>query len=163
MVEVITPPSSLADRVVKGVGPDLQTIMARVEAGMETLKHQYSDVLSSDLAALDKALEKIKAETGELPTEAATELYQAAHEIRGLAGSFDYPLLTGIAGSLCGFIDQLDSDLRPHIRVIELQVGAMHAVVANKITGGGGRQGRELVASIGDLVTKALAEAGLDR
>lgn len=160
MVEVIIPPVSLADRVVKDSGPDLRTIIADVEAGIETMKQDYDAELAADLAVLDGALAEFKATSGEVRADAAAALYRAAHDMRGLAGSFGYPLLTGIASSLCAFIDRTDDDLAPHIQVVELHLGAMHAVVANKVTGGGGKQGRALLESISALVTKALGDEG---
>ena len=159
MREVITPPNRLAESVVKGRGPSLETILERVNTGIEQLQHDYESELQSELKRLSEAARRLAGASGAEQEAALRELYEVAHEIRGQAGSFGYPLLTNFANSLCGFIERPLDRSPTAIDVIEHHVGAMRAVAAGGVKGDGGRQGQELLVSLGSLIDKASAEA----
>lgn len=159
MREVLTPRNRLAETAVKGAGPSLETILERVSAGIDDLKQEYESELQVELKRLgDAAAEMAGADDAE-QAAALQEIYDLAHEIRGLAGSFGYPLLTKVANALCGFIERKAARPAKTVEVVECHVGALRAVAAGGVTGDGGQQGLELLASLAALIDKADSEA----
>lgn len=160
MREAVMPPNRLADCVTKGAGPSLQSILERVKLGVEDLQSDYEQELLVELSRLGKTLEAMTGRAAEERSETLSALYLIAHEVRGLAGSFGYPLLTRIANRLCRYIDDRDDTGSIPLEVIECHVGAMRAVAADKVKGDGGRQGRGLIESLDALIAKNSAVQG---
>ena len=155
MSEVIKPPNRLAENAVKGRGPDLKTIKDRVQSGVEAMVEEYEKELSGEFSLLTQSLAAMKTEPGSTQSDAMASLYRVAHDARGMAGSFGYPLLAAIATSLCSFIDRVGEEANRYLDVIGCHVEAMLAVYAGRVRGDGGRQGKELIESIGVLVAKS--------
>ena len=158
MKQVIQPPNRLAEAAVKDRGPNLATILQRVNAGIDKLQQDYEEELQAELRALGVAADLLaEAERGEAK-RLLGELFDLAHEIRGLAGSFGYPLLSKIANALCTVIERQSAFNSAIIEVVLHHVGAMRAVAAGSVKGDGGRQGAELLASLQALTEKAAAQ-----
>ena len=146
--KTLSPPIRLADQVTADRGPALETILARVRMGLEPLKQEYLGEARDELAALDGHIAEAKAAAGSARRQAIDKIYLISHDVRGMAGSYDYPLLTRIGSSLCRLIEGA-SDLDPlELEVIELHIGAMRVVLAKRMTGDGGTAGRVLAEGI---------------
>ncbi len=157
MKQVIQPPNRLAEAAVKDHGPNLETILQRVNAGIGKLQQDYEEALQAELRALGVAADLLaEAERGEAK-RLLGELFDLAHEIRGLAGSFGYPLLSKIANALCAVIERQSAFDSAVVAVVLHHVGAMRAVAAGSVKGDGGSQGAELLASLQALTEKAAA------
>lgn len=72
-----------------------------------------------------------------------------AHDLKGLGGTFDYDLITIIAGSMCRAISDravvTDEGLK---RRLAAMATALHAIVQFDLKGDGGVQGRDLLATL---------------
>lgn len=157
MSEVVSPPNRLMTVVSNGDGPDLQTILSRAAAALASIKDDYVEELRCDIAAIEQLLPQLTTNAGQDSAAARAHIYRTSHEVRGLAGTFDYPLLSAIGSSLCLFLEQAGDRADLHINVIEAHVGAMKAVLAENVTGDGGTRGRVLRQSLSRLNAKALA------
>lgn len=86
--------------------------------------------------------------------EKAARIYDLTHNIKGMGGSFDFPLMTFAGGSLCSYIKGLPADKTLSARVIEAHVKVFDVVLAHKIQGDGGEKGvalqNRLTAIIGE-------------
>ena len=154
---VIPPPRPLRNKVSPG-GPSLAEIVERAETALARMTDEYAETAREDLAELDAALAAIKAAASDaVRAEALGRVYRLAHEMRTQGGTFDYPLITRIGSSLCAFIEAHGDKAAERWEVIETHGYAMRAVLAGRVTGYGGKIGRELVADIEAMVAKAVA------
>ncbi len=156
---VVRSPIDLRNHVVPGAGPDLDTVMARVKAGLKALTEEYLNETRGDLRDLEAALAAARARNGADRREAVDKIFRISHDLRGLGGTYDYPLVTHIGSSLCDLIQRLDRIEPLHLEAIELHISAIKLVTANRISGDGAAQGRQLTANIAEMVEKVLAEA----
>lgn len=155
--KVLRPPVRLADLVVAGSGPDLDTILTRVREGIDKLKQDFVAAAQTALASLDSSLAEARTSDGEAQRDALQRIFRESHDLRGLGGTFDFPLITHIGSSLCDLILRLDTVTALHLEAVELHISAMKLVIAERMTGDGGQQGQELTASIEAMVGKVLA------
>ena len=156
---VLKPPVRLADHVTAGAGPDLDTILTRVREGVERLTQEFVAVARATLTDLDANLAEARTSNGEDRRRALQRIFRDSHDLRGLGGTFDYPLITHIGSSLCDLIVRLDTATALHLEAVELHISAMKLVVAEGMTGDGGQRGQQLTASIQAMVGKVLAQS----
>jgi len=161
-MEIIEPPRHLGTKAVRGRGPSLDMILARSEPEIAALATQYATSLQSDLAALQRnvaVLRGAKATAGarQASRAAIEEIYARCHELRGLAGSFGYPLVSRIADSLCRFVELAGGAPGQFCDVIAAHVDAIRAVVHQDAGVDGGSLGRALMAGLQRLSDHALA------
>jgi len=104
--EIIVPPNTLKAKVGSGgskVALDADTLK-RAEQAVANLKSEFSDWLAEDIRALIEALVNFNTNRN---AETAGVLFRAAHDLKGQAGTFEYPLIARIAGSLAKLMDGL--------------------------------------------------------
>jgi len=87
----------------------------------------------------------------------ATKTYQAAHEIRGLAGNANLPAAAKIASLLCGYLDaMIRAGREPDAAVIRLHIASIgHAARATDQTS---ILGEQVTRELSALVDRKLAE-----
>jgi hypothetical protein len=95
--EVITPPNRLKGAVGRAVAGD--DPVARAEAALAELSGQFSEWMHAECEALDRARHSAR-EAGMAAPQCAL-LFRAAHDIKGQAATFGFPLVTAVAESLC--------------------------------------------------------------
>ncbi len=156
--EIIVPPDTLRQKIVRGSGPDLATISERFEAALESLKQMYPERLLAEMALVKQALAAAMAHSGPERAEAVQRIYHLSKEMTGQATTFDYLLITIIGRSLCAFIDEAETIGAAELRAIDAHVKAVTAVITAKATGNGGELGKQLVASLNVLGAKILRE-----
>ncbi len=66
------------------------------------------------------------------------EIEAAAFEIKGLGGTFSFPLLTAIAKSLNAFVRGRDSVTAVQLKIISFHIDALYVVLFSRIRGQGG-------------------------
>jgi CheY-like chemotaxis protein len=96
--------------------------------------------------------------------EAAARLYRAAHTLRGEGASLGYPLVTGVAASLCRVLERGHARHRAGWVTVEAHVTTLGAILEQRLTGGGGAAGHALLLALRDRVedgAAALRGAGL--
>lgn len=101
--QIIMPPNTL--RAKLGGGGYLDSdILSRAEKAVSELKVEFSDWLSTDISALGTAASAFLAAPG---NDSADALFRTAHDLRGQATTFEYPLIARIAASLAKLIEGL--------------------------------------------------------
>jgi chemotaxis protein histidine kinase CheA len=160
--KVYSPRNRIADVASPDGGPDLETILARVKAGIEELAQEYLGEAQNELAELSVCVNLAQTSAGAEQSAAINRIFRISHDLRGVAGSFDYPLMTQIGSSLCSMIEKTDTFGPLEIAVIDLHVGAMQTIMSNRMTGDGDAKAREMISGI-DAVVRKYAEKPPDR
>lgn len=103
--------------------------IARAEAALKSLSGQFAGWLQDELGKLQAARSVIEAE-GWTP-EAAEGLYFRAHDLKGLGSTYEYPIVTRLAASLCHLLDEPVRDRAP-LALVDAHVNAIQGVVRDE-------------------------------
>ena len=151
----ITPPTnSLRLKVGGGFGINADAI-AKAEEALKAMSAQFGQWLNDEIVKLDKAQTDIR-EQGYTPVTAEA-LYFRAHDLKGLGTTYEYPLVTRIAGSLCKMLDDADRRMTAPIAILDAHIDAIRAVVRDEIQTDEHPVGRELAETLEARVADHLA------
>lgn len=108
----------------------------------------YIEKAISDITALRRLADDLSEQDENRQGAVLRQIAQAAREIKGQGGTFDFSLLSRIARSLYEFTSTLTHvDIR-RSGIVMAHVDAMELIIMDRITGDGGRLGTELSQSI---------------
>ena len=153
--QIVNPPNPLRDKV-SGGGPISEEMLQRAALAVESLAEQFDDLLESEIARLHALFERAAADPSQ-GMEFAKQIFEIAHDLRGQAGTFDYPLITRVGTSLCRFADELGCCRERELEVIRLHIEAMQAIMASALRGDGGALGQQIADGLEKAVEKVLA------
>lgn len=98
---------------------------------MKALAGQFAGWMQNELDALEAARARVTREG--LAYEAGEALYVRAHDLKGLGGTYEFPVVSRIAGSLCALLeDSADRASRP-LELIDAHIVAIQAMVRDDI------------------------------
>lgn len=116
-------------RSADGGGIDEMSVAA-AESAMKDLSGDFANWMGDEVNRLVAAFEDFR---GKPPAERDVGvLFRAAHDLRGQAGAFGYPLAAEIAGSLSKLLDKIEPDYLP-LQLIAHHVDAVRAVYRSNI------------------------------
>lgn len=118
-------------KVGGGFGGIDASAIARAEAALQAMSAQFGQWLDDELVKLDAAQSAIR--TKGLTPETGEYLYCRAHDLKGLGTTYQYPLVTRLAGSLCRLLDDADKRMAAPMTLVDAHVDAIKAVVRDKI------------------------------
>jgi chemotaxis protein histidine kinase CheA len=121
-IELFMPPNMLKAKIGGGPGGMDMAAVKRAQQAMEELKSEFAGWLAEDLRILGEA----RANYAQAPqAEARAALLRAAHDIKGQAATFHYPLIARVAGSLSKMIGELPEASALPLSLIDAHVNAM--------------------------------------
>jgi len=125
--EIISPENKLRKMVtVKPKMPGDVDPVARAEKALADLSAEFSAWMVSECDRLDKARRAIAAAGF---TAASKEtLFHAAHDIKGEAATFGFPLVAAAADSLCRLLEHTPDATRIPIELVDQHVDAARAI-----------------------------------
>jgi len=131
-VQIINAPNTLKLRLGGGKfgGIDAAAI-AKAEAALKSLSGNFSEWLQDELNKLEAARQAIRVDG--LNTENAEQLYFRAHDLKGLGATYEFPLITRIAASLCKLIDEPETRLAAPMFLVDGHIDAIRAAVRDDI------------------------------
>src|SRR6185295_3391415 len=100
-IEIFMPPNILKAKVGSVAGGIDTAAIKRAEAAMETLKAEFNDWLTDDIARLTKVRGGF---ANSATPEMRAELFRAAHDLKGQADTYGYPLVARVASSLANLL-----------------------------------------------------------
>jgi hypothetical protein len=124
--EIIVSANKLTKALSKTAHPDDDPV-GRAEAALSRLSGEFSGWMLAECERLDSARHAVRAQgLGAAPRE---ELFHAAHDVKGDALTFGYPLAAPAAESLCRVIEHTPDPERIPIELIDQHVDAVRAIV----------------------------------
>lgn len=124
--EVIMPPNKLIRAIAKRGGHDGDPV-ARAQAALEELSSDFANWMQDECDRLQAARLKIRAHG--VTKETLDELFRAAHDIKGDAATFGFPLVAPIAECLCRLLEHTPERGQIPLALLDQHVDAVRAVV----------------------------------
>ena len=152
--QVIRPPNPLRAKVGGFGGIDADAI-AKAEAALKAMSAQFGQWLQDEIVKLDQAQADIRAKG--YTAETAEGLYFRAHDLKGLGATYQYPLVTRLAGSLCRMMDDADKRMHAPVALLDAHIDAIRAVVRDEIQTDEHPTGRALAETLEARVAEHLA------
>ena len=124
--EVIVPPNRLkkAVAVAKPAGFDP---IARAEEALGKLAGEFAEWMDQECSKLDEIRQRVKTEG--FAEETRDALFRCAHDIKGEAATFGFPLVAPPADSLCRLIEHTPDLTQIPLGLVDQHVDAIRAIV----------------------------------
>ena len=129
--QVIRPPNVLRAKVGGGFGGINADAIAKAEEALKAMSAQFGQWLQDEITKLDAAQAAVRAD-GYTP-QTAEGIYFRAHDLKGLGTTYQYPLVTRLAGSLCKLLDDPAKRMAAPLVLIDAHIDAIRAVVRDQI------------------------------
>ena len=153
-IELFMPPNMLKAKVGSSGGGLDMAAMRRAEAAMEDLKSEFSDWIAQDVKALTAA----RARYAATPDAAARDaLLRGAHDIKGQAPTFNFPLIARVAASLSRMIGELPPACPLPLNLIDAHVTAIQVIHKSAIKDATDKTAQALCAELEARVDDVLA------
>jgi HPt (histidine-containing phosphotransfer) domain-containing protein len=160
-IEVITPPNMLKTKV-GGALPALdQRAIAKAEAALERMSGQFAEWINEELARLLEAWTAYEKAPG--TPVAKNELHRRAHDLKGLAPTYGYPLVGRICATLCKLTGDEYGDISAPTHLLKAHVDAVKAAVMGKIMGANHPVGLALAAELEAHTKQIIAEQAAEQ
>lgn len=125
--------------------PDLPPdILAKAEAALAGLNDRYLAWAEADSARLRACIEEAGL-AGADRRAVLARLFTIAHDMKGQAATFGYPLVTELGNRICRLVEAEAAPDAETLRRLESLVEAIGGVVAGRLSGDGGEAGRRLL------------------
>lgn len=163
--EVWHPPHRLARALSTGGAAAMLDMdaVARAEAALAGLSGEFTAWMEREVAALDAARLAVRAAPRR--DDLRGVLFRAAHDLRGDAATFGYPVAGEVAGGLCRLLEVPGLDLATALPLVDRHVDAVRAMVREGAEGGSARAAMtarllaDQLASLVDQVVGLAADA----
>ena len=125
--EVIVPDTNLRHAVLKGEAPaEEKDPVGRAEQALAGLSGEFSAWMQTECERLDRSRREIAANGFNIHNK--SELFRAAHDIKGESATFGYPAVAAAADSLCRLIDYTPDAGRIPLKLVDQHVDAVRAI-----------------------------------
>ncbi|MDB5453654.1 MAG: Hpt protein [Caulobacteraceae bacterium] len=130
--EMIQVPNTLKLKVGGGrFGGIDPTAIAKAEAALKSLSANFAEWLQDELNKLEASRARIKSEG--LTAQTTENLYLRAHDLKGLGSTYEFPIITRMAASLCRLIDDPVKRTAAPLFLIDAHIDAIRASVRDNI------------------------------
>lgn len=152
--EVIQVPNMLKLKV-GGRGSIDMAAIAKAEAALKSLSGNFAQWLNDEIVKLEAARQEVRAQG--LTAETVETLYLRAHDLKGLGATYEFPLITRLAASLCRLIDDPETRLTAPMFLVDAHIDAIKACVRDDIRVETHPVGKVLAAELEAKVAEYLA------
>lgn len=122
--------------------------LARADKTLEAMSGSFEKWLEADIAQLQAA--RLTAAEGGWTDAAIDALWRAAHDLKGMGGTYGYPLVTQLAASLCRLTEtEAGKDAaRANPKLVDAHVDGLRAAVRDRIATDEHPVGRALIQAL---------------
>ena len=152
--QVIPPSNTLKAKVGGGRFSLDADAVARAEAALKSLSGQFAQWLQDELVKLDASRAEVHAKG--MTAETSETLYMRGHDLKGLGATYEFPLVTRIAASLCKLIDNPDTRQSAPLVLVDAHIDAIKAAVRDEIRTDEHPVGKALVEELERKTTEYL-------
>jgi len=141
------PPNPIADKVEVLPDSSAEELCAHASMAVDELKAPLIEHLEKEADRLRSMLAAATAS----PSDRGIQLeamHRVVFELKGLAGTFDYPLVSMISEFILKMIGPGLVANESVLEVIGLQVDAINLIIRERLEGGGGKSGQALISSL---------------
>lgn len=129
--QIIQVPNTLRLKVGGRFGGIDPAALAKAEAALKSLSGNFAEWLNDEVVKLDAARQRIRSEG--MTAETAEGLYMRAHDLKGLGATYEFPLVTRIAASLCKMIDDPATRMTAPMFLVDAHIDGIKAAVKGDI------------------------------
>lgn len=155
------PRTSLKERLQKPGGISAQEAVKRGQEALNETRGEYKAELTQDIAELTR-LQRKKPKVYAPKDEWWHEIRRKLLDMRNVAGSYDYGLVTAISDNLLDYLDNVEDDAY-FDEIFDKHISALQHVASNDIRGKGGPQEREMAKDLLARVKDRKANAPFKR
>jgi hypothetical protein len=131
--------------------------VARAEAALKSLSTNFDQWMNDELVKLDAARERIRAEG--FNAETAENLYFRAHDLKGLGTTYEFPLVTRMAASLCRILHDPATRLSAPLALVDAHIDAIRNAVADQLRTDADPAGRAMAEDLEKQVARLMPAA----
>ena len=152
-IELFMPPNMLKAKVGGGHGgPDLAA-MERAEQALTKLQSEFADWMAEDV----RALTDVRAHYARTQEDGARNaLLRTAHDIKGQAATFNYPLIARVAASLSRLVDEQPRGTALPLQLVDAHVDAIMVIHKSNLQHSGDETAQALCAELNGRVNEVL-------
>jgi len=154
-MQVINQPNSLKLKLGGRFGGIDMAAIAKAEAALASLSGNFAQWMQEELQKLEAARQAIRVDG--MTTQSAEGLYFRAHDLKGLGATYDFPLITRIAASLCRLIDDPETREAAPMFLVDGHIDAIRAAVRDEIRTDTHPVGKVLIAELERRVDEFIA------
>jgi HPt (histidine-containing phosphotransfer) domain-containing protein len=124
--EVISPENKLRKAASKAPYAPGEDPVARAELALAELSTEFSSWMDTECERLDEARRNVAASGFTADNKDA--LFRAAHDIKGEAATFGFPLVAWAADSLCRLLEHTPDATRIPLKLVDQHVDTVRAI-----------------------------------
>ncbi len=151
-------PNALRDKVggmgATGPGEFPTELLEKAEKDLHRSALDFADWATRYLQRLNEAVQDTAQQPAEHRHTGFENINLLAHELRGQGGTFGYPLITLFAKSLYETTQPGMPEDDNAIEIVKAHVDTMRAVIRDRVSGNGGKLGKELYESLQAAIRK---------
>ena len=153
--ELFMPPNMLKAKVGGGLGGVDAAALKRADTALEILSTEYAGWLEQDVQVLVAAHANFAAAPS---AENRAALLRAAHDIKGQAATFDFPLVARVAASLSRLLGEIAPGEPLPPGLADAHVQAVQVIYRENIRDTGNPMAQMLCAELDIKVSKTLTQ-----
>ena len=122
--------------------------VAKAHAAVQALSINFDGWMVEEVSKLDAARAALPADAFSI--EAVSTLYMRAHDLKGLAPTFGYPLVHELAAALCVLIDDDSLPFEARLPVIDDHIDAIRTLASKQLRSAADPLGRRLLNQLAE-------------
>ena len=150
--EMHHPPEKLTGKVSKDGALTLAEIEKRVAKNMENLTAQFLEGLSESIISVKEALTVLG--SPEATPSDQEEIFRHAHDMKGMGGSFGYPIVGAIGDGLSKLTDKTNDLAALNLPLINAHMDVLDWIVDQKIKSEDDPRAAPLLAALDEVKSK---------
>lgn len=140
-----------------GTGAIDEKKVARAQEVIKNNKVDFAPIAKPHLDELSKAIKSSLGLTNPDSPKAILESYMTPiMNIKANAATFNYSLISGLAGTVLTFLEDVGKYDRKVVQIVDLLYKTILLILARKMAGDGGGEGKALLGAFHDVCQKTL-------